>query len=314
MTDSALSTVVDTTAMLSEARVTYLSGRADHTVRAYAERLDKFLAWHAEQPSAPFVAQLRAYIAYLQDSGLSARSVQAHVATIKGLLRTAAALDTSGSLALALPSLDLARPPAVRGELQGNRLSDKQRQALINAPGVTSHKGRRDTAMLALMAVCGLRRSEVCNLEWQHIGELEGHKVIRNLQGKHGRVRTLKLPPALWRRIVEYAELADIDRGPASPVFVAIGKGDRPGRQKLSGQALAYLVQQYCDKAMIGIGKLTPHDLRRTAAIRSRKAGASIEQVQLMLGHASPQTTSAYIGETLDLDDNAVDYGKVLIP
>jgi hypothetical protein len=32
-----------------------------------------------------------------------------------------------------------------------------------------------------------------------------------------------------------------------------------------------------------------------------------------MLGHASPQTTSSYIGETLNLDDNAVDYNPLRI-
>ena len=54
-------------------------------------------------------------------------------------------------------------------------------------------------------------------------------------------------------------------------------------------------------------------DLRRTAALLARRGGASIEQVQLMLGHASPQTTSNYIGESLNLDDNAVDYSPLRI-
>jgi integrase len=39
-----------------------------------------------------------------------------------------------------------------------------------------------------------------------------------------------------------------------------------------------------------------------------------MEQVQLMLGHASPQTTSQYIGAALDLDDHAVDRTEVYIP
>jgi integrase len=53
---------------------------------------------------------------------------------------------------------------------------------------------------------------------------------------------------------------------------------------------------------------------RRTAASLARKGGASIEQVQVMLGHSSPQTTSQYIGEGLDLDDHAVDYSDVVFP
>ena len=43
----------------------------------------------------------------------------------------------------------------------------------------------------------------------------------------------------------------------------------------------------------------------------AKKAGATIEQVQVMLGHASPQVTSHYIGEGVNLDDHAVDYHPV---
>jgi hypothetical protein len=39
----------------------------------------------------------------------------------------------------------------------------------------------------------------------------------------------------------------------------------------------------------------------------------STEQVQVMLGHANPQTTSEYIGEGLDLEDHAVDYNQAEI-
>src|SRR5574341_193057 len=295
-------------ALLQNAVQTFLAGRAPHTQRAYQNRLEQFMAWHFSQPPAPFVAHLRNYIAHLHDDGLSPRSVQAHVNTIKGLLRTAAALDASGDLATMLPTLDLAKPPAVRGQLQGRRLTAAQRQEFINLPGTTTLKGRRDMAILSLMAVCGLRRSEVVSLNWEHITELDGHKVIQNLTGKHGRIRTVKLPVSLWRLLWVYAERAGLDTSPRAPVFVRIRKNDdiRHG-ERLTSSAVGWLVDYYTRQ--IGLDDISPHDLRRTAAKLSRQAGASIEQVQLMLGHASPQTTSAYIGESLDLDDHAVDYG-----
>ena len=73
--------------------------------------------------------------------------------------------------------------------------------------------------------------------------------------------------------------------------------------------AIYKLVNYYTRRT--GLPAVKPHDLRRTAALLSRRGGATIEQVQLMLGHASPQTTSDYIGESLDLDDNAVDYNPL---
>jgi integrase len=80
-------------------------------------------------------------------------------------------------------------------------------------------------------------------------------------------------------------------------------------REGITPHAIYKLVNHYTKLA--GVPDVKPHDLRRTAALLSRRGGASIEQVQLMLGHASPQTTSNYIGEMLNLDDNAVDYNPL---
>ena len=49
------------------------------------------------------------------------------------------------------------------------------------------------------------------------------------------------------------------------------------------------------------LGKLSPHDLRRTCAKLCRKAGGELEQIQLLLGHASVQTTERYLGAEQDL-------------
>lgn len=283
--------------------------------RAYRSRIYKFVDWYGQQPPARFAVTLGHYVGYLQGERLKPSTIQQHVNTIKGLIRRAARLDRSGQLLDDLAELDLVQSPKVRGEIQGDRLNEQQCQALINQPGVNTNKGRRDTAILALMAVCGLRRSEVCSLNWGHIAELDGHKVIKNLMGKHERVRTIKLPAGLWRRLVDYARQAEISTVWDAPVFVAIRKGDTVQRgQRLTHNAIAWLVDHYVKEALIGCEGITPHDLRRTAAKLSRKGGASIEQVQNMLGHASPQTTSQYIGESLDLDDHAVDYNEVKIP
>lgn len=299
------------TDLLEQATETYLAGMAPNTQRAYFSRLSAFVAWRAAQTPAPLVVHLKRYVAYLQDErGLSPRSVQAHVNTIKGMLRTAAALEPE--LAAGLPQLELVKSPTVRGLVQGRRLTAQQARTLLSAPGTDTLKGLRDTAILALLLVLGLRRSEVCTLTWGHITELEGHKVIANLKGKHGRVRTLKLPVWLWRLINRWGETAGLDTTDTTQhVFVPITKDGHvlTRRKGMTPHAIYKLVNTYT--AREGLPPVKPHDLRRTAALLARRGGATIEQVQLMLGHASPQTTSNYIGETLNLDDNAVDYNPL---
>ena len=299
--------------LLDQAIITYLSGLAPNTQRAYASRLFAFVNWRESQPQSPLIAHLKQYMAYLQhDRGLSPRSVQAHINTIKGMLRTAAALDTR--LAPGLAQLELVKTPTVRGQFQGKRLTARQARALLEAPGVNTVKGLRDSAILGLLLILGLRRSEVCSLTWGHIDEMEGYPVIANLKGKHGRVRTLKLPGWLYGLIMAWGNRSGLNVNRLDrPVFVPITKDSKVliQRSGMTPHAVYKLVNVYTREA--GLPPVKPHDLRRTAALLSRRGGASIEQVQLMLGHASPQTTSSYIGESLDLEDNAVDYNPLQI-
>ena len=49
------------------------------------------------------------------------------------------------------------------------------------------------------------------------------------------------------------------------------------------------------------LGNLAPHDLRRTCARLCRESGGALEQIQLLLGHASVQTTMNYLGTRQNL-------------
>ena len=50
-----------------------------------------------------------------------------------------------------------------------------------------------------------------------------------------------------------------------------------------------------------GLPDIAPHDLRRTTAKLCRAAGGELEQIQLLLGHSSVQTTERYLGTKQDL-------------
>lgn len=54
------------------------------------------------------------------------------------------------------------------------------------------------------------------------------------------------------------------------------------------------LVVRYANETELG--RLAPHDLRRTCTKLCRKAGEDLEQIQLLLGHALVQTTERYLG------------------
>src|SRR5256885_16714272 len=79
--------------------------------------------------------------------------------------------------------------------------------------------------------------------------------------------------------------------------------------ESLSPQAILTIVSQYGRE--LGV-KLQAHDARRTCAKLCRAKGGDLEQIQLLLGHASIQTTEKYLGSKLNLVD-AVNDGLGLL-
>jgi site-specific recombinase XerD len=67
----------------------------------------------------------------------------------------------------------------------------------------------------------------------------------------------------------------------------------------MSEKVVWQLLQPYALAS--GLAGIAPHDLRRTTAKLCRAAGGELEQIQLLLGHSSVQTTERYLGTKQDL-------------
>jgi site-specific recombinase XerD len=177
----------------------------------------------------------------------------------------------------------------------GNWLSAREAQSLLNAPDVLTLRGLRDRAILAVLLGCGLLRSEVAALTFTHVQQREGRWCVVDLVGKHGRIRTMPMPNWVKIAMDTWTAATGIAEGHVfRPVMRDCISGDRLG-EKVVWQML----RQYAAK--IGIRALAPHDLRRTCAKLCRAAGGELEQIQMLLGHASVQTTERYLGTKQDL-------------
>jgi integrase len=82
-------------------------------------------------------------------------------------------------------------------------------------------------------------------------------------------------------------------------VFRTVTRGGRVQGSALSEKVIWQLLQGYA--AAAGVPGIAPHDLRRTCATLCRAAGGELEQIQMLLGHASVQTTERYLGTKQDL-------------
>jgi integrase len=82
-------------------------------------------------------------------------------------------------------------------------------------------------------------------------------------------------------------------------VFRPVNRGDRMRGDGVSEKIIWQLLRPYA--AAVGVAGIAPHDMRRTCAKLCRAAGGELEQIQLLLGHSSVQTTERYLGTKQDL-------------
>lgn len=157
-------------------------------------------------------------------------------------------------------------------------------------------RGLRDRAILAVLLGCGLRRSEVAALTFPHLQQRDGRWCIVDLVGKHRRVRTAPMPTWVKVAIDAWTAPAGVDGG---HVFRPVNRAGSVTGDRLGEKVVWQMLRG--DAAEIGIPGIAPHDLRRTCAKLCRAAGGELEQIQLLLGHASVQTTERYLGTKQDL-------------
>jgi len=265
------------------------------TKRVYNLGLDEFFAWYGQEPRSGFTkATVNAWRTELEARGLGSVSINVRITAVRKLAVEAADNGLlAPELAAGITRVKGAKSVGVR---MGNWLSVQQAQKLLNAPDVTTKKGLRDRAMLAVLLGCGLRRSEVAALTLRHIQQRDNRWCIVDLVGKHGRVRTIPMPTWVKVAIDVWISAAGLTEG---HVLRPVNRGDQITAERLTEKVVWQLLQPYATAA--GVPGIAPHDLRRSCAKMCRAAGGELEQIQLLLGHASVQTTERYLGTKQDL-------------
>lgn len=271
-----------------------------HTKRAYERALTDFVIWHRTTGQTGFSkATVQAHVTALRSQEVSASSINQRLTAIRKLANELAdngVIDHSTAQAVG-------RVEGVRkeGKRLGNWLTQAQAQQLLGVPDVSTVKGLRDRAVLAVLLGCGLRREECAGLTVEHIQQREGRWVIVDLVGKRSKTRSVPMPSWAKYAIDSYLLASAITAG---PLFRSVRRGDHIQDGGMTSQAIFDIVKTYA--AQIGV-TIAPHDLRRTFAKLAHKGNSPIEQIQLSLGHSSVETTEGYIGVQQDLSSAPCD-------
>ena len=181
--------------------------------------------------------------------------------------------------------LDGAVPPAAGWKLAGlpARMGAEAVSAVLRTCDRSTVTGRRDYAVLLLLARLGLRAHEAAGLELDDIRWRAGTIVVRR---KGGRSEELPLPADAGQAVADYLTVRPAARDTRA-VFISACAPRRP----VTRSSVTLLVKSHCKTAGTPGGA---HLLRHTLASDLLAAGASLPEIGLVLGHRSPFVTSIY--------------------
>jgi integrase/recombinase XerD len=178
--------------------------------------------------------------------------------------------------------------------------SNQTRQLLASINRHTA-VGRRDYAVLLLLARLGLRSSEVAFLELDDIGWEAGRLSVR---GKRGRRIDLPLPNDVGKALAEYLQHGR-PQSTSRRVFL---RSKAPIRGFLTQCAIGSIVKHRLESAGIVAPTKGAHQFRHGLATDMLHRGASLSEIGEVLGHRSPETTKIYTKVDLDA------LGKLALP
>lgn len=181
--------------------------------------------------------------------------------------------------------------PTVRKWTQAGvpkKLTPEEVDRVLDAPDRANATGRRDYAILLLLAKLGLRSSEVLSLELGDLRWRTGEILIR---GKGSRLDLLPLPCEVGAAIARYLR---VDRGirPTARVFL---RTNAP-RVPLTGPAsIGHIVRRAMVQASVERPRqIAAHLFRHTLASRMLQQGANLREISEALRHRAPSSTEIY--------------------
>ena len=160
-----------------------------------------------------------------------------------------------------------------------------QVRALLDSCDRSTVAGVRDFAILTMLVRLGMRRGEIAGLRLDDIDWRAGELVVR---GKGQRVERLPLPADVGEAIAVYLRDGRPSGFSGREMFVRI----KAPWQPLTAGGVTQVVVSASKRA--GIGEVTAHRLRHTAATELLRQGAPLREIGELLRHRSVLTTAIY--------------------
>jgi site-specific recombinase XerD len=184
---------------------------------------------------------------------------------------------------------DLTAPVEKMKALTGGALA----VLLSRIPG-DSLSGRRDRAVVGLMAIHGLRRVEVHRLNHENIHIESDDSAYLQVEGKGKKWRRVYLRPDTLAAVENYTR-AKMEAGLPLDGAVFLAHGPRTRGERISRRSLNWIVDKYLDEANLKKEGVSCHALRHTFGTLAVAGGAKLEHLKETMGHVNLETTTVYV-------------------
>jgi integrase/recombinase XerC len=262
-----------------------------HTLLSYETDLIAFFDFMVTQFGETALPQIshmlvRSWLASLKDAGLSAKSINRKISTLKSFFK----FQIKAGIIKQTP---MAKVVAPKNEKRlPNFVADKDVQTLFaHVEFPDTWKGATERLLLLLFYQTGMRLSEALGLTE---GSVSFSTSTIKVLGKGGKERIIPLHPQLKSEIQVYLRKRQAEVPGAAGALFVTEKG-----KPLSPRSVYSSVRHYLS-LITTIQKRSPHVLRHTFATHLMNNGADLNAVKELLGHSSLAATQVYTHNTIE--------------
>jgi len=276
--------------MHQEKFVNYLSSEkrfSEHTIIAYSTDLSQFIQFLSanfqikDEVSEINFQIVRSWIASLLEEGVSPRSVNRKISTLKTYFRYL----IREQVILESPMLKVVAPKSKK------RLpvfiEEYQIESLLNEVEFDDgFVGERDKLIIELFYVTGIRLSELIDIK---VSDIDYNNNLIKVLGKRNKERLIPLSDSIIKNIKSFTKKNNVNHY----LFTSLGG------TKVYAKLVYRVVKKYIGQ-ISSINKKSPHILRHTFATHMLNNGADINAIKELLGHANLSATQVYTHNTIE--------------
>jgi integrase/recombinase XerC len=261
-----------------------------HTVDSYENDLKQYQLFCEQAGSGSFVLDssiIRLWIVSLLENGISARTVNRKLSTLKTFSRF---LIRQG--VISVNPLNKVLKPKMSKRIPAFVDEEKLNEFLENYEFGEDYPGKRNQIIIELLYQTGMRRSELIGLKIGSVNFGENH--LRVL-GKRNKERLIPINNDLGRLLKEYIGQRNLSFPVQNSDSLLLTSKAQPVYPKMVYRIITEFL-----KMVTTLEKKSPHVLRHSFATHLLNRGADLNAIKELLGHSNLSATQIYTHTTFE--------------